>query len=58
MLLKECPMCGYKEMIEIPEIGCRCENCDEVFKYDENHGYDIVSLEEWIRYLSKDELLD
>ena len=56
MLLKECPMCGCKEMIEIPDIGYRCENCDEVFKYSEKYGYEIVSLEEWKRYLSKNEL--
>ena len=51
MLLKECPMCGYKKMTEIPNIGYKCENCDEVFKYSEEYGYDIVSLEEWVGYL-------
>lgn len=57
MLLKECPLCGCKEVIEIPEIGCRCNNCDEVFKYDEEYGVDIVSLDEWVEYLIKQDIV-
>lgn len=55
MLLKECPMCGCKEMVEIPEIGCKCSNCDEIFKYDDRYGIGVVSLEEWVDYLNKPE---
>ena len=53
MLLEQCPLCGCNDMMDIPEIGCRCSNCDEVFKYDDRNGFAIVSKEEWIQYLNK-----
>ena len=53
MLLKECLLSGCKDIAEIPDIGFRCNNCDEVFKYDEKYGVDIVSLDEWVEYLIK-----
>ena len=52
MLLKECPMCGLNKMVEIPDLGYKCTNCDEIFKYDDRYGFDVVSLEEWVEYLN------
>ena len=53
MLLKECPMCGCKNMSEVADIGCKCNNCDEIFKYDDHYGINIVSLGEWKEYLDR-----
>ena len=53
MLIKECPLCGCKEILDVPDLGCKCANCDEVFKYDERDGFTLVPLEEWVEYLNK-----
>ncbi len=52
MLLKVCPMCGCKEMKEISELGCKCSNCDEIFKYNEKFEAVPAPLEEWVEYLN------
>ena len=56
MLIKECPLCGCKSIIDIPEIGCKCSNCEEIFKYDERFELLPVSLEEWKDYLDRAEI--
>lgn len=55
MILKSCPVCGCEEMIEVPKLGVKCQNCDEIFAPDERYGITTVSLAEWLAYLNTQE---
>ena len=53
MLLEMCPMCGYMDLVDVPQLGRQCTNCNEIFRSDERYGISIVTLEEYKEYLEK-----
>ena len=53
MLLESCPMCGNKDLVDVPQLGRQCTNCDEIFRSDERYGISVVTLEEYKEFLEK-----
>lgn len=54
MNLTTCPICGG-EMIQ-KEYGSECQNCREIFRYDDKHEFVTIELEEYKQLLSENKI--
>ena len=50
----KCPICGG-EMIQ-KEYGSECQNCREIFQYDEEYGFKTMDIEEYSRLLDENKI--
>ena len=51
MYLKKCPICNG-EIIQ-KDYGCECQNCKEIFQYDDQYGFTTMDIEEYRRLIDE-----
>ena len=51
MDLKRCPICNG-EMIQ-KDYGYECQNCKEIFQYDDKYGFTTMDIEEYRRLIGE-----
>lgn len=54
MNLTTCPICGG-EMIQ-KEYGSECQNCGEIFRYDDKHEFVTIEMEEYKQLLNENKI--
>ena len=54
MDLITCPICSG-EMIQ-KEYGSECQNCGEIFRYDDKYGFTTIDMEEYKQLLDENKI--